>query len=190
MPRKQIDSESRSGRVRKDLAEELATELKSNRESGQPVIYEHVFRTGKVRVIVIWDKWHDVPLQERSATILRGYEIADGPESRDRIALASGLTFPEAHAAGMLPYRIITALRKSDPVTLDQARQAMLEEGGSQLYDPMTVQLRFTTEEEAQDARQRLIQRFPGSDDVWIIEREIMAQDFATAQDWAQAEQG
>jgi hypothetical protein len=189
MPRKQIGPESTIGRVRKDLAEQLATELKSNREAGQPVIYEHVFKTGKVRVIVIWDKWHDVPLQERSATILRAYEIAEGPESRDRIALASGLTVPEAHAAGMLPYRIITALRKNDPVTFDQARQAMRDEGGSQLYDPTTVQLRFATEQEAEAARERLIQRFPGSEDVWMIEREITAQDFATGQDWAQAVQ-
>jgi hypothetical protein len=154
------------------------------------VIYEHVFRTGKVRVSVIWDKWQDVPLQERSATILRAYEMAEGPESRDRIALASGLTVPEAHAAGMLPYRIITALRKSDPVTYSQARQAMLDEGGSQLFNSMMVQLRFATEEEAEAARQRLIQRFPGSEDVWMIEREVTAQDLANAQDWAKMGEG
>lgn len=183
MPRKQIDPESRIGSVKKELAEELATELQSNHEYGQPVIYEHVFRTGKVRVTVIWDKWHDVPLQERSATILRAYEMAEGPQSRDRVALASGLTVPEAHAAGMLPYRIITALRKGDPVTPDQARQAMLDEGGSQLLNPMTVQLRFATGEEAEAARQRLIQRFPGSEDAWMIEREVTAQDIAKAQD-------
>lgn len=190
MPRKQIGPESLIGTVKKELAEELATELKSNRESGQPVIYEHVFRTGKARVIVIWDKWYDVPLQERSATILSAYEMAEGPESRDRVALASGLTVPEAHAVGMLPYRIITAVRKSDPVTLGQARQAMLDEGGSQLLNPTTVQLRFATGEEAEAARQRLIQRFPGSEDAWMIEREVTAQDLAKAQDWAQVEEG
>jgi hypothetical protein len=190
MPRKQIGPESRIGSIKKELAEELATELKSNRESGQPVIYEHVFRTGKVRVLVIWDKWHDVPLQERSATILRAYEMVEGSELRDRIALASGLTVPEAHASGMLPYRIITALRKSDPVTPDQARQAMLDEGGSQLFNPTTVQLRFATGEEAEVARQRLIQRFPGSEDVWMIEREVTAQDLATIQDGGQTEEG
>jgi len=190
MPRKRIGPESRIGSAKKELAEKLAAELKSNREFGQPVIYEHAFRTGKERVTVIWDAWHDVPLQERSATILSAYELAEGPESRDRIVLASGLTVPEAHAAGMLPYRIITALRKNDPVTYDQARQAMLEEGGSQLLNPRTVQLRFATEEEAMASRQRLIQRFPRTDDVWMIEREITAQDLAEARDWAQAEEG
>jgi hypothetical protein len=44
------------------------------------------------------------------------YEQAEGAAYRDRIALASGLTVPEAHAAGMLPYQIIAALRKNDPV--------------------------------------------------------------------------
>lgn len=154
------------------------------------MIYEHAFRTGKVRVTVIWDAWHDIPLQQRSATILRAYEMAEGTESRDRIALASGLTVPEAHAAGMLPFQIIAALRKDDPVTFSQVRQAMLDEGGSLLLHWNRPLLRFATGEEAEAARQRLIQRFPGSDDVWIIDREITAQDVATVQDGAHAEEG
>jgi hypothetical protein len=182
MPRKRIGPEARTGSVKKELAEELAAELKSNREFGQPVIYEHAFRTGKVRVTVIWDAWQDVPLQERTATILHAYEMAEGPESRDRIALASGLTVPEAHAAGMLPFQILAALRKGDPMTHDQVKQAMLDEGGSLLFHPLRVQLRFATGEEAETARQRLIQRFPGSEDVWIIDREITAQDLAKVQ--------
>jgi hypothetical protein len=190
MPRKQIGPGVRTGEVKKELAEQLATELKSNRDHGQPVIYEQTFRTGKVRVTVIWDAWHGIPLQERSATILRAYEIAEGRESQERIALASGLTVPEAYAAGMLPYHIITALRKGDPVTLDQSRQALLEEGGSQLFNQRTVQLRFATEEEVEAARRRLIERFQGSDEVWIIEREMSADDFAQAQDWAQVQEG
>ncbi len=63
MPRKRIGPEARTGSAKKELAEELAAELKSNRDFGQPVIYEHAFRTGKVRVTVIWDAWQDVPLQ-------------------------------------------------------------------------------------------------------------------------------
>lgn len=190
MPRKRIGPEARIGSADKELAEELAAELKSNHEFGQPVIYEHAFRTGKVRVTVIWDEWHDVPLQERSATILRAYEMAEGQESRDRIVLASGLTVPEAHAAGMLPFQIIAAVRNSDPVTYDQVKQAMLDEGGSLGFHWNRPQLRFATGEEAEAARQRLIQRFPGSDDVWIIDREVTAQDLATAQDGAQVEEG
>jgi len=190
MPRKRIGPEVRIGSVNKELAEQLAAELKSEREFGQPVIYEHAFRTGKVRVTVIWDAWQDVPLQERSATILRAYEMAEGPESRDRIALASGLTVPEAHAAGMLPFQLIAALRKGDPVTHDQVKQAMLDEGGSLLFHRNRSQLYVATGEEAEAARQRLIQRFPGSEDVWIIDRDVTAQDFARAQESALMEEG
>ena len=187
MPRKRIGPESPIGSAKKELAEELAAELKSNREFGQPLIYEQVFRTGKTRVLVIWDAWHDVPLQERTATILRAYEIAEGPESRDRIALVSGLTVPEAHAAGMLPFQIIAAVRKSDPVSPDQIKQAMRDEGGSQLFHGNRPQLRFATEVEAEAARQRLINRFPGTEDVWIIDRDVTSQDLAAVQDGAQS---
>src|SRR5438105_29071 len=189
MPRKKMGPEVRTGEVKKDLADKLAAELKNSRPYGQPLIFEETYRTGKVRVNVIWDSWDGMPLQQRSATILRAYEIAEGEESRNRIALASGLTVPEAYAAGMLPYQIIAAVRKGDVVTPDQARDALLEEGGSQLFDPRVVQLRFAAEEDAEAARQRLIERFPGSEDVWIITREFTAQDFGKAQDWAQVEQ-
>jgi hypothetical protein len=172
------------------LAEKLAAELKSDRECGQPLIYEREYRTGKAYVTVIWDAWDRVPLQERSATILRAYEMVEGAASRDRIALASGLTVPEAHAAGMLPYQIIPALRKNDPLTFEQAREALLEEGASTLVNPQALQLRFATEEEAEACRQRLIRRFPGSDEVWLINREITAQDYGTVQDWAHVEEG
>jgi hypothetical protein len=189
MPRKRIASEVRLGKATEGLAAKLADELRRDRECGQPLIYEQEFRTGRVRVTVIWDLWDGMPLQERTATILRAYEMAEGREWRERIALASGLTVPEAHAAGMLPYQIITALRRTDPVTFEQARQAFLEEGASQLLNPQALQLRFATEEEAEACRRRLIHRFPGTDDVWIINREMTAQDFATARDWADTEE-
>jgi hypothetical protein len=189
MPRKKMGPELRTGEIHKELADKLAAELKNSKAYGQPLIFEETYRTGKVRVNVIWDAWNGMPLQQRSATILRAYEVAEGKESRDRIALANGLTVPEAYAAGMLPYQIIAAVRKGDVVTLDQAREALLEEGASKLLDPLAVQLRFATEEDAQAARQRLIKRFPGSEDVWIITREFTAQDFGKIQDWAEVEQ-
>jgi hypothetical protein len=188
MPRKRIGPEDRLGEARGSLAEKLADELRRSKDCGQPLIYEQEFRTGRVRVTVIWDLWDGIPLRERTATILRAYEMAEGREARERIALASGWTVPEAQAAGMLPYQIITALRRTDPVTLDQARQAFLEEGASRLLNPEALQLRFATEEEAEACRRRLIHRFPGTDDVWIIHREITAQDFATAADGANAD--
>lgn len=186
MPRKRIGLQPLPAGTRGGLAGRLADELKSDRDCGQPIVYEQEYSTGKLRVTVIWDEWARTPLEERSAIILRAYELAEGDEYRDRIALASGLTVPEAHAAGMLPYQIITALRKTDLVTLDDARKAMLEEGASELANPQALQLRFATEEEAEASRRRLIKRLPDSDFIWIINREITAHDYLNLKDTAQ----
>src|ERR1043165_6723138 len=114
MPRTRRKSEELPRRTIASLVGRLVDELKSNRESGQPMIEQEEFPTKKLRVNVIWDEWDHIPLEDRTATILRGYEQAEGREYRDRIALASGLTVPEAQAAGMLPYQVIPALRKGD----------------------------------------------------------------------------
>jgi len=117
MPRKRRGFEDPPRHTVGKLVAQLAEELKSDRPSGQPFIEEEEFPTKKLRVNVLWDEWDRVPLEERTATILRAYEEAEGREYRDRIALASGLTVPEAHAAGMLPYQVLAAGRKDDPVT-------------------------------------------------------------------------
>jgi hypothetical protein len=181
MPRKRRGFEEWPRHTVGNLVELLVDELKTNRSSGQPLIEEEEFPTGKLRVNVIWDEWDRVPLEDRTATILRAYEQAEGREFRDRIALASGLTVPEAHAAGMLPYQVIAAVRKSDLVTRDQARQALIEEGASILLGQDNPQLRFATEGEAEAAQQRLAERLPNSEEVWVITKEV-----GTVEDWAE----
>src|SRR5262249_49233519 len=123
------------------LVEKLVDELNNNHESGQPFIYEQEYSTGKIRALVMWDEWKELPLEERTATILAAYEQAEGKDYRTKIALASGLTIPEAAAAGMLPYLIVPILRKSDPVAFEQCQQAMLEEGATKLSKPDLLQL-------------------------------------------------
>jgi hypothetical protein len=127
---------------------------------------------------VIWDDWKDLSLEQRTQIILSAIEQADGKEYRGKIALASGITVPEGVAAGMLPYQITSALRKSDTVTLEQCSEAMRAEGASQLFGSNVLQLRFPTQEAAEACRQRLIKRVPNSDDIWVVNRELTAQDF------------
>jgi hypothetical protein len=177
MPRKKQGPEESPRRLPGELVEQLANELKNNRESGQPLIYEQEFPSGKSRVTVLWDKWDRLPLENRTAVILRACELAEGADARARIGLASGLTFPEAHAAGMLPYQVFPAVRKTDPVTPDACRQAMLEEGASTLFEPNTAQLRFATEEEAASCVARLSRRLPESEPVWVIIRDVPLPD-------------
>lgn len=164
-----------------DLTDRLVSELRESRQSGQPVIDEQVFPSEKLRVTVIWDEWDRLPLEDRTAVILRAYELAEGRAYRENIALASGLTFPEAYATGMLPYQVFPALREGDPVTPEQCRRAMIDEGASTLLDPDRPQLRYSTQEEADAATRRLIERLPNSNHVWVTTREV-----GKVEDWAQ----
>ena len=181
MPRKRRGFEEPPRRTVGNLVGRLVDELKSDRQSGQPMIDEEEFPTKKLRVNVIWDEWDRVPLEDRTATILRAYEQAEGRDYRDRIALASGLTVPEAHAAGMLPYQVIAALRKGDPVTMDQCRKALIEDGASILFGEDNPQLRFATEEEAEAARKRLAEQLANSEPVWVVTKEV-----GTVEDWSE----
>lgn len=180
MPRKKSAGEDRARPVGGNLAESLANELRNNRESGQPVIYEQEFPSGGIRATVIWDAWDHLSLEDRTTVILRAYELAEGPDFRAKLALVSGLTVPEAYAAGMLPFQIIAALRQGDPVSPEQCRQAMFEEGASTLFGAAKPQLRFASEEEAETARKRLARRLPRSEPVWVITQEVGKVD-----DWA-----
>ncbi len=178
MPRKMLRDQAprpMSG----DLVTRLAVELKSHRETGQPVVYEQEFDGARIRTTVIWDDWERLSLEDRTSVILEAYAQAEGPEYRTRIVLASGLTVPEAESAGMLPFQIITALRRDDSVTLEECRQAMIDVGASTLLDPQLPQLRFATREEADTTLKELVQRLPNSEPVWVI-----SQDVGKVDDW------
>src|SRR5437762_9339562 len=98
MPRKRRGFEEPPRRTVGSLVGRLVDELKSDRQSGQPMIEEEEFPTKKLRVNVIWDEWDRVPLEDRTATILRAYEEAEGREYPARTALASGPVGPLAGA--------------------------------------------------------------------------------------------
>jgi hypothetical protein len=173
MPRIRRDREASQRPNSGKLVERLADELRNNRESGQPVILEQTFSTGKVRTIVIWDEWDRVALPERTPIILQAYQKAGVLEANEEIALASGLTVPEALAAGMLPFEIIAGMRKGDKVSLAECRDALIHEGATTLINPDKPRLRLATEEAAEAARKRLIQRLPGSDEIWIVTQDV-----------------
>jgi hypothetical protein len=177
MPRRRIDAQPSLTEPSGGLTNRLAEELKSSKDYGQPLIYEQEYATGKTRVIVIWDEWADASLEERSGIILQAYERAGGRGARDKIALASGLTVPEAAAAGMLPFQVISGRRPSDAVTQEEITEAMVRQGASRLDGKAGLQLRFATEEEAEACRKRLIEDLPASEPIWILHREISSAD-------------
>src|SRR3954466_4490552 len=112
MPRRKHSYLEKRSPSMSGLASTLAEELKSNKESGQPMIDEREFETGAIRVNVIWDEWENIPHETRTETILRAYEQVEGKEYEKRIALAIGLTVPEAYSSGLLPYQVIPLLRQ------------------------------------------------------------------------------
>lgn len=186
MPRKRIEVQSALTATKAGLPEKLASELRSARDFGQPLVYEQVYSTQRSRVTVIWDEWADASLEERSAIILKAFEMAEGAGGREKIALASGLTVPEAAAAGLLPFRVLPGLRKTDQVKAEQVREAMLEQGASKLNEEDGLQLRFATKEEAEACRKRLVTSLPESEPIWIISRDINVQDYLSLSDSAQ----
>ena len=171
MPRIKRGPEQASRPVRfPDLLAELVRELRADHPSGQPLIdEEHFATTDRKKVAVFWDKWDDVPHEERAEIILRAYETAEGPDYRNAIALAYGLTIPEAVEAGMLPVRVIPVLRRGDTVSLEDCTRAMVDEGASELVDPRRPPLRFATVPDAEASVGRLKDRLRGSDEVWSI---------------------
>ena len=177
MSRIKMGFEERPRKTDAKLVERLVNELQANRECGQPFIYEQSFSTGKVKILVIWDDWKDLPFEQRTNIILSAMEQSDGKDYRARVALANGLTVREAVAAGMLPYQLFPALRQGDKVTLAQCRDPMLAEGASLLFGPKILQLRFPTEESAEACRKRLIEKLPDSKEIWILSQEITGQD-------------
>lgn len=176
MPRKIIEVQPSLPATNNSLATTLAAELKSDRDFGQPLVYEQEYPTKRARATVIWDEWNKVPVEDRPAIILRAYELALGKEARDRIALANGLTVPEAATAGLLPYQVIAARRETDPVGSEDVRNAMIEQGASQLGPEGLLALRFATQEEAEACIERLTQALPASAPIWIISSDIYAQ--------------
>lgn len=171
MPKKQRTVQEGSPPLSSSLVPRLADELAHAREAGQPLIDEETYPSGNVRVTVIWDEWAGIPHDDRTHVILQAYETAQDVR-RHQIALASGFTFAEAIGLGMLPYEVLPAVRKDDPVSLPQCHQAMIEEGATQLI-PGQPRLRFGTQEEAEAMRRRLARRLPNSEPVWLVNQEV-----------------
>lgn len=173
MPRIKRGLEEAEKPLHADLLAELAQELRAAKEFGQPRIEETEFPTKAIRVTALWDKWDRVPGPERSEVILRAYEQVEGKQYRDRIALAIGLTFPEAQEIGLLLYRLEPAVRPGDSVSLEQCYQAMRAQGASELFEPGKPELWFATRRDAEVCRDRLKKQVPGSDANWLITKEF-----------------
>ena len=180
MPRRSTGVVPHARRVESSLVDRLAEELRSSRESGQPIIYETSLPNDKLRVTVVWDDWDRLPLEERTEIILEAYERVEGPSAGERIALASGLTIPEAYSAGLLPYQIITAFEARRPVTPKECRDALIEEVSFHRSGTRSAPTEVCHSGRSGGGTGGLSHRLPNSEPVWII-----TQDPGRVEDWS-----
>jgi hypothetical protein len=149
---------------REQLREQLAGELSGQRMPDGPLIFEiPLEQSDKMDVIVVWNEFEGVRVEDRERVILDAYR-----DRRDQIAMAMGVTYHEAIDQQVLPYAVIPMTRHGE-VDPTELRRAMLEEGGIAL-DGGKVALRFPTLAMAEDAHQHLVDLLPGG--YWsILER-------------------
>lgn len=155
------------------LTDELIERIKAPNAIDAPyILQDRVAQTRSRHVAVIWNRWKDIDRSHRSKFIIDAYEKA-GVLGADSVMVAIGLTEQEAMQMGYLPYSIVTLRKSSDPVSPAQLKQAMQSIGGVHLRDGSHLQLRFPTQELAQEAYRQLAQKIPGP--YWAIQGETAA---------------
>jgi hypothetical protein len=85
----------------RELRTRLAQELGGQETAGQPIVYLEPTLEAPTRVVVVWDEWRELSLEDRSRIILDAYHDASGDEAMLRIVVAMGLTSPEAERMGI-----------------------------------------------------------------------------------------
>lgn len=164
---------------RKSLFDKLSKERRHPSPSGEPMIFEiPVEDPDTIEVLVVWQEWEDIPSAERTKVILEVYE-----DRREKLAQAVGVTYEDAMQQQLLPYSIESALDRSKFLRLmrlnpeqeqkfrDDIYNAMLQEGGARRGGDK-VELRFPTKKMAEQARDRLFERF--RDGYWSIAHSSM----------------
>lgn len=162
-------------RSRNELVERLAAELRVNGggPARQPFIFEQeVPHTGTYYVLVVWERWNEVPPEERASIITEAYERAE-PDLVPNLTVVVGATLDEAIQLNLLPYEVIASHRKDDPVSLRDLSEALREEGA--IDTRSGTHLRYPTRQMAEEALRRLSERIPGP--YWSIQQTISQGD-------------
>jgi hypothetical protein len=102
MPIKKISAKPSHNRP--DLVKILVKELQVAGESSSPDtpnIYQEELRyTDSLQVTVVWNRWSEVPVEDRAEIILDAYHDAGMDDEMRRITVALGVTPEEAAVLG------------------------------------------------------------------------------------------
>jgi hypothetical protein len=123
-----------------------------------PAIYEEGFpQAQSLGVIVVWDRWAEVPQASRGAIIIEAYRRSD-PGKAEMVRFPVGVTYDEARSGGYLPFVIEPSTLPNQQSIRDAINDAMLAEGGRAAFS--AVELRFPYRSLAEASQQRLEGQF------------------------------
>ncbi len=93
------------------LTERLIQELRNPKEEGathdDPFIIEETVNEGPLKhVLVIWDRWDGVAMEDRGTVIMDAYEQFSGEEAQN-ISLAMGTTYEQAAKLNLAPQDVV-----------------------------------------------------------------------------------
>jgi hypothetical protein len=151
-----------------DLVEELVDGLTYGQKT-QPAFIEQEMPVSFARhVYVIWDRWAEVPDDERSDVILRAYGKFEG-EASTNIAFGIGVTGQEAVELGLLPFVVQYSSREHE--ALIDCEKVKKDELSNTILGTRSGELRYPTHDEAELAVERLQEALPKSK--WTITQEV-----------------
>ena len=160
------------------LVDERAHRFRQPLEVPAPplVVVNRTPRARSIHVLVIWDKWKNLPIVERGRDITDAFAAA-WPEEQDVVRFTMGLTPGKALSQGYLRYQIVPLVRPADGVSAAAVKQAMNSAGGVRMQVGNDLQLRFATRGQAAEAYRRLVERI--NKPIWTLSEETWSSDAA-----------
>ena len=155
-------------RPREQYVDQLATEIQEKVTTDpRPTIFEvPMDESGTYHIIVVWDEWEDIPLDERASIVTEAYAIYDAGRAPEdaiapRITAAIGATVDEVIQLGLLPYQIVPTRKGYWGALPEKVRQAMVDKGAIELPGGHDPYLAFPSRQMAEEAFRHLTENVP-----------------------------
>lgn len=172
MPRYIRTSAARRSPKHDRLVSRLAQEFRTAGESLMPLILEdHLPVTKSRHVHVIWDAWSGIPDEDRATIIVDAYAKAEGEPAASEVTVADGVTPQEALALGLLPFKVVPACKRNDPVPAEAYDAALHAEARNTVLGGKARELRYARVEDADQGCARLERALPRSR--WAVIQEV-----------------
>jgi hypothetical protein len=141
-----------------ELVDALVKAIKDEEPDDGLVIFEVLSGSSSYfEVIVVWDRWADLPADERNKIVMEAYQQASAEDSSalpaDQISTILPVTVSQAIEMGVLPYSVQNNVLQGD-VRYEKIRELLKREGAIEAEE--VTELRLPTLHMARAARDRL----------------------------------